>query len=107
MASSGRTYFVMANLDELNTLAISLRSEEDRASAFGGLISGCNALRCATTEPDAFKRAWEVGVTWRAKAEEDRAKASKAGHASVAARKKKHGSAQPGRTTFEQPSNDD
>ena len=110
-STSDRTWFVQMNLDEYNALSQSLWSDADRAAAFQGLGLGCNAGQCPNDAPSVFRRAWEIGVQWRDKAEANRIKNSIAGKASAASRSAKTGSAQPTRnhslipTDPEQPSN--
>ncbi|MDR3671794.1 MAG: hypothetical protein P4L36_13175 [Holophaga sp.] len=99
------------NLDEFGALALSLWTDQDRAAAFQGLALGCSAGPCPTDAPDAFRRAWELGATWRQKAEGFRITRKKGGLASAAAREGKFGTAQPGRKdaehVFEQPKSDE
>ena len=94
----GKTFWVKANLNQLNELASSLWLDSDRAAAFQGLCCGCTGVDCPPGVPDAFRRAWEIGALWRVEAEAYRASRGAGGKASAEARRERTGTAQPFRT---------
>ena len=104
--ASGRTFFVQANLDELNALVVSLLNAKDMAAALQGLTLGANNGKCPLKAAQAFRDGWKVGNEWRERAEADRNKYALAGKASALARVNKYGTSQPSRTSLEHPSND-
>jgi len=96
--SMARTFYVKANLNELNELNSSLWRDEDRAAAFMGLCCGCTGAECPSGVPDVYLRAWGIGAGWRAEAEAFRATKKNGGLASAREREAKYGTSQPART---------
>lgn len=99
--SRQRTWSLRLNLDEFNALVSSLFIEVDKAYALMGLSLGCNGGALPESVPDAFRRAWELGRSWRDEAENFQEKQREGGRASAANRAAKYGSSQPVRSDLE------
>ena len=98
-----RTWNLRLNLDELNALAMSLFSDQERIDAFQGLVLGCNAGTLPEQCSNGVRRSFDIGLGWRHEAEEFRDRKSKGGKASVDFRREKFGTAQPSNSVRTEP----
>jgi hypothetical protein len=90
-----RTWNLRLNLDELNALAVSSFTDQERIDAFHGLVLGCNAGTLPEQCSNGVRRSFEIGLSWRHEAEGFKDRKAKAGKVSAETRKAKFGTAQP------------
>jgi len=100
-----KIYFLRLNLDLLGDELAMLETDQERSDWLLGFRVGAIGGGPRDAWSEARRAGWSFGVAAHEEALEAAEKFARAGKASAEARRSKHGSAQPSRTTFERRSN--